>query len=396
VEPSPLTRICNAYQERLRLNIDDRLLFDFLVSVITATLCKMLDEPVWAYLIGPPGSSKTESVKPFEPMDDCFFISSLTDNWLMSGHRDEDGNDPSLLKSMEGKIVVVKDMSSLMNLPPKTINKIWGDLRDAFDQSASKASGVSGLTKYDARFGVLMLGTEAIDVFAEEHQQLGERFLAFRIHRVPLKLEERQELAMHVHKTMDNKKKWRSDLVCVVGTEMNHIKGYINSLKQPPQISEETAYEIMMMANLLSLLRTSPVRGVAESSELPTRVGQQLINLGSAHAIADGRDSWNENDLQLIRRVTIDTLPGFRARIIGVLYERGPYRPMTSILQIMQKCEISKKEIIFNILTQYLFSSVVETDETGENFRLTDKIYRAIKQVKILEKGKTDESKKAK
>jgi hypothetical protein len=361
MDKSPLRTIAEAYQERLQLSQEDSLVFEYIVSVMTATMCKKLDEPVWVYIIAPPGSSKTESVKPYQGYEHCIFLSSLTDNWLMSGYRDDDGNDPSLINLLDGKILIVKDISSLANLPPRTINKIWGDLRDAFDQTASKASGVSGLTEYKARFGVIMLGTGALDIFAEEHQQLGERFLAFRLHRIPMGLEQRQELAMHVSRSMKDKDKWQSELKTIVQTEMQKINDKVVEQSAIPSVEESTIYLVMLMGNLLSLLRTTPVRGMAESPELPSRVGQQLLNLGMAHAIADSRVDWDESDTNLVRRVTIDTLPAFRSRLVKALYQRGKHRPFTTVNRIMEQC-----------------------DETGESYRLSQKIYDAINQTGIL------------
>lgn len=383
-EVSPLRKIADTCQQVFQLSEEDSLVFEFIISVIVATAYKRLGEPVWSYMIGPPGSCKTESIKPYMGFGHCLFLSSLTENWLMSGYRDEDGEDPSLMSALDGKVLIVKDISSLINLPPRTVNKIWGDLRDAFDQTASKASGVSGLSEYTARFGAIMLGTGAVDLFAEEHQQLGERFLAFRLHKIPMVLEQRQGLAMHVSKSMKNKEEWQAELKHVVQETAKGLIKEVIEKRTIPTIPEDTTYNVMMMGNLLSLLRTTPVKGVAESPELPTRVGQQLLNIGSAHALADGRDYWNESDIKLVRRLTVDTLPIFRARLVQSLWERGPYRPFTPINRIMERCKTTRKGMIQNVLSQYIFSNVVESDETGESFRLSQEIYNALNQVNIF------------
>ena len=381
---SSLEKIRNAFQEQLCLGTDDMLVFDFIVSVMTATLCRRLDEVVWAYIIAPPGSCKTECMRPFQDAKECVFISSLTENWLMSGYRDDAGKDPSLIETLDGKVLVVKDMSSLTSLPPRTITKIWGDLRDAFDQTASKASGVSGLTKYTSRFGAIMLGTEALDAFAEEHQQLGERFLSFRLHRVPMNLGQRQNLALHVSRRMRDKSTWRANLASVAMAEISEISNNVLEPAPIPTVPEADVDLVMMMGNLLSLLRTTPIQGMAISPELPTRTGQQLMNLGLAHAMADGRKEWNETDMALIKRVTIDTLPVFRKRIVRAMWERGSYRPLTSINRIMECCETTKQRVIIDILTQYVYSDIIEADESFESFALTKKVFEAITKVGIM------------
>jgi hypothetical protein len=45
-----------------------------------------------------------------------------------------------------------------------------------------------------------------------------------------------------------------------------------------------------------------------------------MSNIASAHAIADARTFWNDDDLMLLRRIVIDTLPRDRRRFIMLLY----------------------------------------------------------------------------
>lgn len=372
------------YQKHLQLKEDDQLVFDFVLSMMAAVFCKYLSESVWAYLIAPPGACKTETVKALQGTGYTVFLSSLTENCLMSGYRDDDGTDPSLIQVLDHKLLVVKDISSLTNLPPRTINKIWGDLRDAYDQSASKASGTNGVTEYKARFGCLFLGTGALDVFAEEHQQLGERFLSFRMHRTPMTLSERQELAMHVSEMMKDKSGWQAEIMGVVKEALKDLYTGSADASNMPVASDHYTSKVMLMGNLLSLLRTTPMGGRAVSPELPTRVPQQLMNLGHAHAYCDGRTEWNDSDLDLVRRVTVDTLPATRARLVTYLFGRGKHRPYSQTTQIMHASGVNSMDTVREVMIQYEFSNLVEADPDGDAYRLSQEAYDALDSIQIL------------
>jgi hypothetical protein len=364
-------------------------MIDTMVSTVIAAVNPTLLEPVWIYFIGPPGSGKTETVAPLEDYKFCTFVSSLTENTFASGFRGDDGSDPSLLLQLDGQVVVVKDISSLTSMSEKSIMKIWGDLRDAYDGSYSKASGTVGLTKYKARFGIIMCCTGAIDAFVEDHQQLGERFLAIRCQRTPMGLADRQDLAIRVSESMDTKTSWRALLKTTMTQQLARVQKFIIDNPGLPTIDKTTHHDILLMANFLSMLRTAPVKENAESPELPTRLAQQLLTVGHAHAIADGRMAWNQSDRSLVRRVAVDTFPVTKRRIIQYMFNRGEHRPYSTFKYLLGRARIRRKLLQLTLM-QYEFMKIVETDidpDEGEirGYRLTKDIWDALNQTKFFE-----------
>ena len=136
---------------------------------------------VWLFFIGPPGGTKTELLRAFQ--HEVFYgISTLTAHTLVSGLNNK-GGEVDLMPKLDGKILVIKDFTSILSKDSQEQAEIFGDLRDAYDGYIAKAYG-SGVGKktFHARFGVIAAVTPAIDMFRVLHGMLGERFLKCRIY----------------------------------------------------------------------------------------------------------------------------------------------------------------------------------------------------------------------
>lgn len=379
---SCLGRIVGTYQKHMKLNKDDKYMIDVVVSTIISALHPKLVEPVWFYIIGPPSSGKTESVNPLEGYDFCIFISEVTENALSSGSEREDGTDPSMLPLFDGKVPVFKDLTDLISQNPRLITKFMGDMRDCYDGLHSKASGKRGLVTYRSRFGVIACATDYIDKFNEEHQQLGQRFLSLRINRVPLTFKERMEFNAHILKSMKDKDIWRAELRTVVQREIEALRLKIIREQSVPSVPATIAAQIMQIADLLALLRTSALDGTAVQSELGARAIQQLMNLAFAHAIADERDELDESDLILVRRAALDSLPIARRRMIHWMYNRGSQRLGVTLQQFMSKCKTTRR-VVEDVIVQCIHGGIVEVTGAGESeeellYRLTEQAYKAL------------------
>lgn len=386
MENSPLQKIKAAYEKALKLGEDDKLIVDCFVSVLTAAFHLGLDESVWFFFIGPPGSGKTEVVYPVKGYRRCLMLTTPTENALISGYSDETGEDPSLLKLLDGKVLIWKDFTALMEAGRRLVDKVLGEFRDCYDQFCSKASGKVGLREYEARFGMIACVTDKIDGFAEEHQQLGQRFLSFRINRLSVPHSQRVEDLKKIVKSMEGKKSWKEQLRTTVQLQLDKIERVCKGGKIP-EVSAGAKEQVLILADLLALARTVPMDRTAVRPELATRVVQQLMNLGHAHAVADGRSRWNDSELKLIRRVVLDSLPLVRQRLLTFLYRQGPHRPAMPVEQLAKKCR-SPEGQMKNVITQYLFSGLLEVsagDKTAAPYyRISPDIYDSITKTGVL------------
>ena len=385
-EKSPLQTIRMAYGKILQFETDDEVIVDCFVSVLTAAFHPGLYESLWMYFIGPPGSGKTETVLPMRGHPRCILLTTPTENALISGYSDDSGQDPSLVLKLDGKVLIWKDFTALMEAGKSLVDKVLGEFRDLYDQYCSKASGTVGIREYEAGFGMVACVTDAIDSFMERHQQLGQRFLSIRINRVRLSHSQRVDNLDRVIASMKGKKVWKEWLQKIMQVQVNRI---IEKCKEEkvPTLPPETERQIKIAADLLALIRTSSSDDAVARPELATRIVQQLINLGHAHAISDERDSWDESDINLVKRVVVDSLSPVRQRLLLFLFERGKHRPAVPIEQLARASRTTSRELE-KVINQFLFSGLVETAEGDREdkpwIKLTLDIYNALSETELL------------
>jgi hypothetical protein len=398
---SSLKEIQKACLDYLDLGEDDKWVIDAYISVITATLHRGIPEFIWIYVVGPPGCGKTEIVCLMLHNDHFEFIDDLTEHALTSGYEDDTGNDPSLLLRLDGKILVIKDLGDFAENNPKLVDKIFGELRAIYDKNYVKASGVAGTREYSTRFGITAATTEVIDRFSERHRQLGERFLAIRMTRIPLTLEQRRVFSRKCVGRMMGKDAWQTRLRGIVQDQINQIAKRAQANEALPQVASAELEIILSLADTLCLLRAMPIEGTAMQPEMGSRVAQQLVGIVQARAFADGRSLISAEDIVLARRIVMDSLPVVRRRMMWWLYRRGykGHQLGASKEQIAQICGTTPG-VIESVLVQYVHSKVLEPasvitkhEDSVELYRLTKPVFELMKhsglfdgeQVKVFE-----------
>jgi hypothetical protein len=385
-----MTRIKDLYIKHLNFTADDMAAIDMVISTIITLFHPQLTEPVWLYISSPPGSGKTELILPMKAHPRCVFISGVTENAFLSGHVKEDGSDPSLIGLINNKMLIIKDLTTWFGQDPRKMSKILGDLRDAFDGFCAKPSGTAGLRQYDSHFGMIAAVTDAIDTFSEQFQQLGERFLTVRLKRLYMNYSDRIDYLLHVRRSMPHKALWRAELTTAVCLALDEINTYIQS-HELPYLSPEQEQQVCIIADVLALLRTCPVGGIATEPEVASRLTQQLISVGHAHACACLRDHWNEEEIHLIKRIVIDTLPLSRRRVIMTMYFlKGVRDSALTLNQISNYCPGVPSQTVNNMMGQFIHNRVVEKVHGYSNtvmYKLTDDAYNHLKSCSLFEPG---------
>jgi hypothetical protein len=382
---SPLSRLIGAYQDALALNPDDLWVVDTLLSVLLGTLHPQLrSESLWLRIVGPPSCGKTECVRPLRPYPACLFVSSMTDNSLISGHRDDTNVDPSLILQLNNKVLVIKDLTDLLCHSKTTTQKVFGDLRDAYDGECSKASGINGLTTYESRFGIIACVTDVVDTFPEFTQQLGERFLTIRMSRTVRTPDQAIQFLEKVQKASSTKLAWearlRTEMVSVLDTLVHQIPAIPLAT-----LSDHHSLQVRKIAYLIAQLRTTPINGTSVDAEVGARISNQFLHAGLAHAFADNRTEWDESDTILVRRLALDTLIRDRRKLVLAMYGSTPHSCPMSISQICQLTGRPAKEID-EIVAQYTHIGVTRKLNKIQ-FILSEKIRAYINDTKLFLPG---------
>jgi len=369
-----LHAIRESLQSVLALPSDDVPVIDYAVCLAFSNVWHEDQDSVWGYIVGPPGGGKTLIQSTLETWSKTMFIDELTENSLASGAKTEDGEDVSLLPKLDHKTLCIRDFSTVMSMNPVSQAKILSALRCCFDGSYAKASGKEGLAAYDAKFGILACVTPEIDHFLAQQQRLGERFILLRIQRTGMyRYKDRLARLKHVRLKMANKKKWVSELKQTV--QANLSDAHIHLRSTPPhtiKIHDDIGLRLDALADLVCQLRTAPVDGTPSSPEAGNRLVQELVNLVRTRAALSGRAFLNNDDLDLARRVSHDTLPGYALKIfkdlLTVSYNSQGY---VSADQICERGHKVPMQVVHNCLLQWRHTGLVSLSPQGHSYRLT-------------------------
>lgn len=304
------------FQELQRwLYIEDTQAIDILYGVVISHF--LPGEPVWLFLIGPPGGTKTELLRAFhgEPF---YTISTITPQTLISGLSTK--GEVDLLPKLDDKVLVVKDFTSILSRDSKEQAQIFADLRDCYDGYLEKAFG-SGVGKksYSAKFDLIAGVTPAIDMYRVIHGVLGERFLKCRIHT-------NEEKAIDkATETMGREDEMRRALA-------NASRGYITDccerIEDGIPKCGEALQQIKALGNVTAKLRSEVVRDRTHTvqyypdAEIGTRLTKQLLKLGQAITIVHGNESMDSNDLECLVRVARDSIPRQRLEVVKALLHK--------------------------------------------------------------------------
>jgi hypothetical protein len=395
---SKLTAIRDLTKATFNMPDEDTLAVDYVVALLVSNTWTPDADPLWGWLVGPPGSCKTELVRPLQDFDKVHFLSSLTACALVSGYdKNEDGTDVSLLPKLKNKVLVIKDFTAILSQPQASLMQIFGDLRDAYDGSYGKHFGTVGERSYKVKFGVLAAVTPAIDDLALQQTMLGERFLTLRICRSALDTTvARIRYLVHVRNAMSSKAVWRKALADCWQSNMAAI---LKNLPDTVAIPEEFDLAIIHSADLLSRLRhlpdLTPDKYTPEKEhELGSRLVNQLANLAMARCAADGRQAVNAGDLALVSRVTWDSMPPISRRVLRAVYRAADKATKFRHINDISKDTHIPVKVLKSVLECFKASGIVEAaDAEGKvgytspyqaEWRLTPSTLEQVQQARLF------------
>ena len=284
-------------------------------------------DPLWLFLVGSPGSAKTELLMSLSDAIDVVTTTSLNPQTLVSGMAYSGGGDPSLIPKLNGKVLIIKDFTTILNMNPLKRDDIFGILRDAYDGKTEKIFGNGIVRSYKSKFGLIAGVTPAIEIYTEEHSALGERFLRFQLSTDP------KELDALLKKAISNinlEDKMRKDL-SNIGKEVLNF-----DFKNKPIVNEMIINKIINLAKWVSILRSTITREKYSGeithkpfSELPTRLVKQFTKL--LMGIAEFRRIKKATNVEynIIKKIAIGTIPSRVENFIRVIYLNGKTKTFT-------------------------------------------------------------------
>ena len=285
---------------------------DFVFAVYASN--RMPGDSLWGAVIDASGGGKTELLRSLRTQPDTYFLSKLTSKTLKSGYRDpkKPDKDPSLLHELDGKVVVIKDLSPLLSMRRDERNSIISDLRDAYDGFSDDGYGNIGKVSYECKFSLLAASTMAIERYDKVEQELGERLVKCRA-RGTNNLAKVQRAITNIG--IDDE--WR---------EVIHesVSDFLSALPDefPQHIPQPLSDAVATVANFTATARSSVPRDRSHElcyiprPEVGTRLVKELAKLLLSLAYVRGKSEPDLDDLATVCRVAKDCLPPNRLEVL--------------------------------------------------------------------------------
>lgn len=138
---------------------------------------KIEGEQIWIRGMGPPGSFKTKGAQLIGSSEQTVMLDVFTG--LLSGYKDDQPQDASLIAGFASKLVIIKDADAIMQ--QDNVKQILGELRAFYDKSiAAKYRHRVEYQYNNIRSGFVLLGTGVLRFL--DNSALGERFLDYELH----------------------------------------------------------------------------------------------------------------------------------------------------------------------------------------------------------------------
>jgi len=317
-EGLPCEEVYEGYKKYL--HIPDTSVIDIIYGTIIAN--RMDGDPIWLFLVAPPGMTKTEFLQSVSVAKNIKCISKMTPKTLVSG-LNYGGHDPSLLPQLNGKTLVIKDFTAIFGMNVQARDEIFSTLRDAYDGNFIGAYG-HGERNYVSRFGIIAGVTPAVEVYLDGEASLGERFLRFTM-RIPKSLDEHLEFLERATSNVAKEKNMREELK-KLGTRCLDFKfADASAMIIPPEIHRKILHLAIFTAKLrATIIRDKFTKEVTHKPfmEMATRLSKQFQKLIMGICMFRHKLEATQDEYLLIAKMARGTIPSRIDDVVRALYKK--------------------------------------------------------------------------
>lgn len=285
---------------------------------------RIAGEPIWLFLIGPPGGGKTLMLQSVSDVEWSHYESSLSPKTLVSGFKMADGSDPSLLPKIIGKTLILKEYTEIMALSGADQDFLFGVLRGAYDgrvertypHGVTRIYPVPGTEHRTCHFSMLAGVTNAIH--GDNRAALGERFLKFQMFPDDYDPVPQIESAMNTTLKAELPEfQLRESASSFIEYKMAELEAG----KKIPTVPEWIQQRVIGLSQIVSMIRAMVARKQGEllyrpAPEIGTRLSKQLIKFSQCIAFTLGKEAVDEECYSLLQRVGMDSCYGWHRDIV--------------------------------------------------------------------------------
>lgn len=358
--------------------VKDRCVIDLMYGAIIAN--RLSGDPVWLFMVAPPGGSKTEFILSVDTAPLIYTVTGLSSKTLISGYIGSGGTDPSLLPMLDGKVLIIKDFTTILKQPKTDKEAIFGILRDAYDGKIDWVFGNGLQRRYIARFGIIAGVTPVIEIETENDTILGERFLRYNMPYYTEEENEQKEIIKCAIKNTTNENEIRDSLRKVGFKVLNY------NFQQKPIITEEIFEKITNLAQWIAVMRGYINRQKYTELithkpfvEVGTRIAKQLIKLSTGISMFRRETEISEYVYsKIITKVAQSTVPSKNNIILEYLYKQKEAQQVQEIAKAIGLPTITTNITLENLVLLNILERIESKTTKRFLYQITNKMRNLI------------------
>lgn len=309
------------FRDHFKMTPDLEEALQVVFAVVLST--QMSGSPLWMYLVGSPGSLKTELLLSLRKVPEVFYQSNVHTKALLSGFKQGAGaQDPSILPDMLNHCFVAKDWTEILDSHEQEQKAVYALLRGLYDGTLDRAFGNGIRRKYDGWFSMLAGVTNVIH--AHSYSTTGERFLKFQ-----LQSSGGQTTRDKMFSAMRGINKESAKSEALQEASLAFLDRNVpEEMKDFDRVIPDWAMQrIASLAQLIALLRHAVERDregdllYRPETDPGMRLSVQLAKLGMMLAVVRGERILSRETYRIVERVAFDTGIGFSLDVIQGMME---------------------------------------------------------------------------
>jgi len=320
------------------LYLEDDTIIDILMGAFLANQLKA--DPFWLIIIAPPSSAKTELLRGFDGNSKVEFLSSLTPKTLVSGFKKEDGTEPSLLATLDKKILILKDFTTILTLRSEHRQEILSQLREIYDGFYNSAYGTGKNFEWKGRVGLMAACTPEFDNHQAAINILGDRYILFRMN-----IQNSEAVSNFAQKVIGKEQEMRDEIKCTFSKFLTQFDNFIFSTESFSPNDKLTNLACFCAGGRCGVSRNYRNQAIISipEPEGPARLIKQLTQLGVGIAFSRGKSNIDSEIYKIIAKVGLDLMPTIRKKILFCLWQEHAFEKNQfglSINEISSRCNL--------------------------------------------------------